>query len=296
MEPRCRSFSRNSEKALADAQLQTALSRATARFLEKRTAAIAGFPQFEETRELASRIKSAALDRLDELLARFIEEASSRGAVVHVARDGAEAREIGARIAAEERVKVAVKSKSMAAEEVGFNAALEDAGVDVVESDLGEFIIQLAGEPPSHIIAPAIHKTREQVSRLFHEKLGEPYTEEIPALTQIARRRADADADGVGLGDPCVASGVPVGQVGGFLDDLFPGIHSSWSDLSKALLPTDDRHRSVIHWPRPGPPDGVNRRLQFLRTRFAARQRASRSVGGRGSHFPRHPVCRCGRT
>ena len=189
MEPRCRSFFRNSEKALADAQLQVALSRATGSFLEKRTAAIAAFPQFEEARELASRIKSAALDRLDDLLARFIEEAEKRGAVVHVARDGAEARAIGARIAAEERVKVAVKSKSMAAEEVGFNVALEDAGIDVVESDLGEFIIQLAGEPPSHIVAPAIHKTREQVSQLFHEKLGEPYTEEIPELTRIARRR-----------------------------------------------------------------------------------------------------------
>ncbi len=189
MEPRCRSFFRNSETALADAQLQVALSRATGKFLEKRAAAIAAFPQFEEARELASRIKSAALDRLDDLLARFIEEAEKHGAVVHVARDGAEAREIGARIAAEERVRIAVKSKSMAAEEVGFNAALEDAGVEVVESDLGEFIVQLAGERPSHIIAPAIHKTREQVSRLFHEKLGEPYTEEIPELTRIARRR-----------------------------------------------------------------------------------------------------------
>ncbi|MGE5664245.1 MAG: LutB/LldF family L-lactate oxidation iron-sulfur protein [Deltaproteobacteria bacterium] len=189
MEPRCRSFFRNSEKALADDQLQTALSRATASFLAKRTAAIAGFPQFEEARELASRIRSAALDRLDDLLARFIEEARKRGAVVHVARDGAEAREIGARIAAEEGVRIAVKSKSMVAEEVGFNGALENAGVDVVESDLGEFIVQLAGERPSHIIAPAIHKTREEVSRLFQEKLGEPYTEEIPGLTRIARRR-----------------------------------------------------------------------------------------------------------
>ncbi len=188
-EPRCRSFYRDSEKALADGQLQTALSRTTGRFTEHRAAAIAAFPQFEEARELASRIRSAALDRLDELLARFIEEAEKRGAAVHVARDAAEARAIGARIAVEENVKLAVKSKSMAAEEVGFNEAVESAGVDVVESDLGEFIIQLAGEPPSHIIAPAIHKTREQVSRLFHEKLGEPYTEEISGLTRIARRR-----------------------------------------------------------------------------------------------------------
>ncbi len=187
--PACRSFYRNSEKALVDAQLQVALSRTTTMFVAKRAAAIASFPQFEEARDLASRIRSAALDRLDEHLAEFIGAAEARGAVVHVARDGAEAREIGARIAAEEGVRIAVKSKSMAAEEVGFNEALESAGVDVVESDLGEFIIQLAGEPPSHIIAPAIHKTREQVSRLFQEKLGEPYTEEISALTRIARRR-----------------------------------------------------------------------------------------------------------
>ncbi len=189
MEPRCRSFYRNSEKALADGALQTALGRATGAFTEKRAAAIAAFPQFEEARELAARIRSAALDRLDDHLARFIEEAEARGARIHVARDAADARAIGIRIAADENVRLAVKSKSMAAEEVGFNAALEAAGIDVVESDLGEFIVQLAGEPPSHIIAPAIHKTREQVSRLFQEKLGEPYTEDISALTQIARRR-----------------------------------------------------------------------------------------------------------
>jgi len=189
MEPRVRHFVRNSEKALADRQLQVALSRTTGKFLENRAAAVAEFPRFEGARESASRTRQEALDNLDAHLARFITEARKRGAVVHAARDGPEAREIAARIAKEEGVSLAVKSKSMIAEEVGLNGALEADGVEVVETDLGEYIIQLAGEPPSHIIAPAIHKTREEVSRLFEEKLGEPYTEEIPALTRIARRR-----------------------------------------------------------------------------------------------------------
>ena len=174
---------------MSDHGLQVALTRTTAKFLENRAAAVADFPGFEGTRERASRIRQEALDNLDAHLARFITEARRRGAVVHAARDGKEAREIAVRIAKEEGVAAAVKSKSMAAEEVSLNDALEAAGIDVAETDLGEFIIQLAGEPPSHIIAPAIHKTREEVSRLFEEKLGEPYTEEIPALALIARRR-----------------------------------------------------------------------------------------------------------
>lgn len=189
MEPRTRSFHRNAEKALADRRLQTALGRATERFVENRAAAIAQFPGFEATRREASRLKSETLDRLDRYLERFFAEAERWGTSVHVASDAAQARRIAADIAREEGVTLAVKSKSMVAEEVGLNGALEAAGVEVVETDLGEYIIQLAGEPPSHIIAPAIHKTREEVSELFEKKLGEPYTEEIPDLTRIARRR-----------------------------------------------------------------------------------------------------------
>lgn len=189
MEPRTRSFHRNAEKALADRQLQTALGRATERFVENRAAAIAQFPAFEATRREASRLKSEALDHLDRHLERFLAEAEARGTSIHVASDAAQARRIAAGIAREEGVTLAVKSKSMVAEEVDLNGALEAAGVEVVETDLGEYIIQLAGEPPSHIIAPAIHKTREEVSELFEKKLGEPYTEEIPDLTRIARRR-----------------------------------------------------------------------------------------------------------
>jgi len=189
MEPRTRAFHRNAEKALADRQLQTALGRSTERFVENRAAAVAAFPGFEAARREASRIKSEALDRLDRHLERFIAVAEARGASVHIASDADQARRIAVGIAQAEGVTLAVKSKSMVAEEVDLNGALEAAGVEVVETDLGEYIIQLAGEPPSHIIAPAIHKTREEVSELFEKKLGEPYTEEIPELTRIARKR-----------------------------------------------------------------------------------------------------------
>ncbi|MBI5904748.1 MAG: iron-sulfur cluster-binding protein [Deltaproteobacteria bacterium] len=200
MEPNANAFARNARKALSDRTLQEALGRTTGRFVAHRDAAAAAFPGFEATRERASAIKRETLARLGTHLARFIEEAERRGAVVHVARDAAQARAIAARIAADEGITHAVKSKSMAAEEISLNDALQAAGVEVVESDLGEFIIQLAGEPPSHIIAPAVHKTREEVSRLFERKLGEPPTDSIPELVGMARKHLRAKFLSAGMG------------------------------------------------------------------------------------------------
>ena len=200
MELNANAFGRNARKALLDKTLQEALGRTTGRFLAHRDAAVAAFPEFEATRERASRIKRDVLDHLDTYLARFIEEAEKRGAIVHVARDAAQAREIAARIARDEGVTLAVKSKSMASEEISFNEALQGAGVTVVESDLGEFIIQLAGEAPSHIIAPAVHKTREEISRLFERHLGEPRTDSIPELVGMARRHLRAKFLSAGMG------------------------------------------------------------------------------------------------
>jgi L-lactate dehydrogenase complex protein LldF len=117
-----------------------------------------------------------------------------------VARDAAQAREIAVRIAKEEGVTLAVKSKSMASEEISFNGALQGAGVEVVESDLGEYIVQLAGEPPSHILAPAVHKTRGEISRLFERQLGEPPTDSIPQLVATARKHLRGKFLSAGMG------------------------------------------------------------------------------------------------
>jgi len=200
MEPASRAFARNAQKALSDKTLQAALARTTGRFVGARDASVAAFPGFDATRDRAAAIKQETLDHLDRHLERFVEEAEKRGAIVHVAREPEQAREIAVRIAREEGISLAVKSKSMASEEIAFNSALRGAGVDVVESDLGEFIIQLAGEPPSHIIAPAVHKSREEVSRLFAQKLGEPPTDSIPELVAMARRHLRGKFLAAGMG------------------------------------------------------------------------------------------------
>ena len=129
-------------------------------------------------RTQARAIKDEVLLHLDRYLEEFVRNAESCGAKVHWARDAAEANAIICRLAKERQARTIVKSKSMTTEETHLNDALEAAGVQVVETDLGEYIIQLAEETPSHIIAPAIHKTRRQVAELFTSELGMPPTDD----------------------------------------------------------------------------------------------------------------------
>jgi L-lactate dehydrogenase complex protein LldF len=195
---RTETFDENARTALADAPLRVALRRATSLFADKRSGAIATVADWEGLRERARVIKSDTLAHLDRYLIQFTETAERAGAQVHWARDAAEACDVIGRIAEQRGARRVVKSKSMATEEIHLNTALERRGIDVVETDLGEYIIQLAGETPSHIVAPAIHKTKEQVSDLFAAKLGVPPTDDIAALTAAARvalRRRFADAD-----------------------------------------------------------------------------------------------------
>ena len=180
-------FRENARAALADVHLRGALKNATSLFGERRKAAAASLPNWEDLRSQARAIKDEVLSHLDKYLEEFVRAAESRGARFHWARDAAEANAIICRLAAERKARVVVKSKSMTTEETHLNTALEAAGIQVVETDLGEYIIQLADEPPSHIIAPAIHKTRGQVSELFTSELGTPPTDDIAQLTGTAR-------------------------------------------------------------------------------------------------------------
>src|SRR6185503_6536861 len=147
----------------------------------------ASLPNWEDLRNQARAIKDEVLLDLDRYLQEFAHNAESRGATVHWARDAAEANSIICGLATERAARVVVKSKSMTTEETHLNDALEAAGMQVVETDLGEYIIQLAGEPPSHIIAPAIHKTRHQVGELFTVALAMPPTDDIARMTSAAR-------------------------------------------------------------------------------------------------------------
>jgi len=180
-------FKENAKAALADVQLRGALKNATSLFGQRRREAAAGLPNWEDLRSQARAIKDEVLSDLDRYLKEFVRNAESRGAKVHRARDAAEANSIICGLAKDRNARVIVKSKSMTTEETHLNDALEAAGMQVVETDLGEYIIQLADEPPSHIIAPAIHKTRQQVSELFATELGMPPTDDIAQMTSTAR-------------------------------------------------------------------------------------------------------------
>lgn len=183
-------FIQNAEAALHDANLQQALGKAQSGFVEKRRKALSRLPEFEALRETAVAIKDDVLNRLDRYLEQFEKQVLAAGGKVHWARDAAEANAIVLAIVAPGRKRV-LKGKSMVAEEMGLNEALEAAGHEVVETDLGEYIIQLAHEPPSHIIAPAVHKTRTQIADLFrstHADLnGARRLTEVPDLVDEAR-------------------------------------------------------------------------------------------------------------
>jgi len=200
-------FDANARAALTDSQLRGALKNATALFGKRRLAAARSVPNWEDLRSEARRIKDETLLNLDKYLEQFTENAEAAGAQIHWARDAAEANTIVKEIARERQARLVVKSKSMTTEEIHLNAALEAVGVEALETDLGEYIIQLAGETPSHIIAPAIHKTRYQIADLFVEKLGIAPTDDVVMLTATARRvlrqkfaAADIGISGVNFG------------------------------------------------------------------------------------------------
>ena len=180
-------FRQRAGGALKDAFLQEALTIATTKFIGLRQEAFEGFPEGEALRDQARAIKEATLQQLDRHLETLIGNVERLGGHVHYAATPAEARAIVVDIARRTGARMAVKSKSMATEEIHLNEALEAAGITPVETDLGEYIIQLAHERPSHIIAPAIHKTKGQVAELFSRELKRPAEADPEALTRIAR-------------------------------------------------------------------------------------------------------------
>ena len=202
---------RSSFRSRASAAVGTHPVKATAdsarRLVDHRLAAASDYPDMEEARDEARRIRLHTLANLDQYLARFAKAVEANGGVVHWASEADEANSIIVRIAADAGARSAVKAKSMVTEEIELNDALEAAGVDVVETDLGEFIIQLAGDKPSHIIAPVMHMTRHDVGALFEDRLGIAPTSDPKELNAAARahlRRkflaADIGISGVNFG------------------------------------------------------------------------------------------------
>ena len=173
------SFRRISSAKTAEPGLGDKLHRATLRTVEKRAHLIAEIPEWETLRRKAREIRLAALDRREKLLDRFARRLEERGARVTIVRSRREAADAVVALARQAGGEV-IKSKSMATEEIGLNAALEAAGVTVTETDLGEWIVQQARQAPSHITAPAIHLSVEDIARIFHERAGTPLPDWIP--------------------------------------------------------------------------------------------------------------------
>jgi L-lactate dehydrogenase complex protein LldF len=182
-------FKKDSDRALKNEKLQKALKYTTDRFRERRKSAVAAVDNWEDLRSLAREIKQETISNLDKYLELLEESVIKAGGIVHWAKDADEAAKVILEIALKAGGKSVVKSKSMATEEIELNHALNQAGIETVETDLGEYIIQLAKETPSHIIAPAIHKSKEDISKLFSEKLNIPYYTEPEDLTKIAREK-----------------------------------------------------------------------------------------------------------
>ncbi|HRJ52758.1 MAG TPA: LutB/LldF family L-lactate oxidation iron-sulfur protein [Candidatus Thiothrix moscowensis] len=144
--------------------------------------------ELERIRTQAQAIRANALSKLPELLEQLEAKLTDNGIHVHWAETTEQANQIVLSIMQKHNAKTMIKGKSMVSEEMGLNHFLEAHGIDALESDLGEFILQLAHEPPSHIVAPAIHKSRQDVAKLFNDKFPDiPYTENIDELTQAAR-------------------------------------------------------------------------------------------------------------
>lgn len=164
--------------------IQTALRKYEAVRDKTRSA----YQDWESARQTAAQTKWDAVNHLDSYLQQFAEKLESRGAKVHWAGNAQEAREIILGILRDNKVRSLVKAKSMTSEEIHLNDAVEAAGIEVVESDLGEFIMQLKKEPPYHIVFPAMHLTRGEISDLFQRELGSNPTDSPEELTMIARR------------------------------------------------------------------------------------------------------------
>ena len=245
-------FTQNVREAVLDDQLRLALGRAQTGFVGNRANALSALPEFEALRGAARDIKEHTLGHLDFYLELFEHQATQAGAHVHWAATPEQAREIVLDICQGAGAQTVTKGKSMVGEEIALNGAMEAAGLEVIETDLGEYIIQLSGEPPSHIIAPAIHKTREQIGDLFvqhHASQGfEHRSTETPELVGQARavlrsefQRADVGITGANFLVAETGSSVIVTNEGnGDLSNTLPRVHIVTAGIEKVVPSFED--------------------------------------------------------
>ena len=299
-------FRQRIRQSISNSSLQAALDANTERRLKVRATALASLPDWETRRQRAHAVRADVIERLDEYLAQFTARLVENGVIVHRAYDATEANKIvlditqyatrntstqvdtytgthgDARLRDHATTRLLIaKSKSMVSEEIGLNHALEAAGHRVVETDLGEYIIQLRGERPAHIITPAVHLNRKQVGELFHEKLGIPYTEDIPTLTNTARAvlreifiSADIGISGVNFG--VVENGaltIVTNEGNGRMCTTLPRVHIALMGMERLAPTLDDLALFLSLLPRSATGQKLSVYTQLLRAPRPGQQR-----------------------
>jgi L-lactate dehydrogenase complex protein LldF len=241
-------FANAVDQALVDEPLQRALARLTGTLLAGNRRGYAALSESGELRDRAKQIKEHTLAHLDQYLEQLEESVVRRGGQVHWAVTADDARRLIVQIARERNCKHVVKSKSMTSEEVHLNPALEGAGIEVTETDFGEFILQVAGERPSHLVAPAVHHTRESVARVLSGYVGEPLPADAQELAMVGRRilrdkfyKADAGITGVNFAIAETGTVVLVTNEGnGRLTTTCPRIHIALMGMEKVIPRLED--------------------------------------------------------
>ena len=257
MQPTSRAFSTNARAALADAGLQRALARMKAGFVVNRAAAVERLPEFDTLRDEARAIKDHTLEYIDYYLEQFEARVVEAGGHVHWCRTPEEARRTILGICRAVGAKTVTKGKSMIGEEIAINDFLEANGITPVETDLGEYIIQLRKEPPSHIIAPAIHVTKDQVAESFlrthaaldpQRNLAEPRRLVDEARAMLRQRYLDADLGITGANFLIAETGSSVivtNEGNGDLTQTLPKAHVVIASLEK-IVPTLEDATTIL--------------------------------------------------
>ena len=252
MQPTSHDFPVNARAGLGDPVLQRALGLARTGFPLRRQQAIERLPEFEALREEGRLIKDHTLAHLDYYLELYEQNVVAAGGHVHWARDATEAREAVLGICRAAGARIVTKGKSMVAEEIALNDHLEANGITPVETDLGEYIIQLRHEPPSHIIAPAIHLMKEQVADTFrgaHATLdpGRPLNDaremcdEARTVLRPQFLAADVGITGANFLVAETGAGIIVTNEGnGDLTQTLPGIHIVITGIEKVVPTMED--------------------------------------------------------
>ncbi|HJN60966.1 MAG TPA: LutB/LldF family L-lactate oxidation iron-sulfur protein [Alphaproteobacteria bacterium] len=252
MQPTSHDFIARANKGLADDILQQALARFQTGFTVKRAEAAARLPEFEALRDQAVEIKNHTLEHLDFYLERFADKVEHSGGEVHWCVTPGEARQTVLDICRAAGAKTVTKSKSMIGEEIALNRFLEDHDIEPVETDLGEYIVQLAEEYPSHIIAPAVHKTKDQIADLFYErhkgrgadkKLHEVDELVAEARAMLRQRFIAADVGITGANFLISETGttaIVTNEGNGDLTQILPRVHIVLATLEKVVPTLDD--------------------------------------------------------